>query len=242
MTAHHPLPPAILFDLDDTLISAHLHPRETWKLALETLDGRPSTLDPETLSGELHRAAKWFWSDQSRHKEGRMDIRAARRRIILRAFEAQGHREGPVVDALADHFTEIRWRQTALYPDAVETLETLRARGVALGLITNGTQAEQREKIERFELERHFDHVQIEGEMGFGKPEELAYAHALESLGHPVADTWIIGDNLEWEVVVPQRLGFHAIWRDPLGRGLPRDTAAKPDRIVTRLAELIEDT
>ena len=33
------LPTAILFDLDDTLISAHLHPRKAWTKALQTLDG-----------------------------------------------------------------------------------------------------------------------------------------------------------------------------------------------------------
>ena len=52
---------------------------------------------------------------------------------------------------------------------------------------------------------------------------------------------WIVGDNLDWEVVVPQRLGFHAIWRDPVGRGLPPGTTCKPDRIITRLGELLEE-
>ena len=110
-----------------------------------------------------------------------------------------------------------------------------------LGLITNGNAIEQRAKVDRFELARHFHHIQIEGEVGFGKPEERAYAQALEKLGTPVEETWIIGDNLDWEVVVPQRLGFYSIWRDPIGKGLPDGSEAKPDRIVTRLAELLED-
>ncbi len=76
--------------------------------------------------------------------------------------------------------------------------------------------------------------------MGFGKPEERAYAHALEGLGTSPAETWIVGDNIDWEVVVPQRLGFHAIWRDPVGNGLPPGTVARPDRVITRLAELVE--
>lgn len=169
-----------------------------------------------------------------------MNIRAARSRIIAEAFARLDRRLGPEADRLSEHFTELRWQRTALYPDALETLVALRERGVRLGLITNGTKEEQRRKIDRFELEPYFDHIQIEGEMGFGKPEEQSYAHALKALGHSVEDTWIIGDNLEWEVIVPQRLGFHAIWRDPIGHGLPAGTEAKPDRIVTRLAELIE--
>lgn len=236
-----PLPTAILFDLDDTLISAHLHPRETWKRAILSLDAWPESLDVDGSAAEIHRAARWFWSDPARHKEGRMDIRLARRRILHQAFEALGHpTDDPIVEPLGERFTALRTAETALFPDALDTLVGLRQRGVRLGLITNGNAREQRSKIDRFDLEGYFDHIQIEGEMGFGKPEEQAYAHALSRLGTSVDETWIVGDNLEWEVVVPQRLGFHAIWRDPVGHGLPEDATACPDRIVSRLIELLD--
>jgi len=52
-------------------------------------------------------------------------------------------------------------------------------------------------------------------------------------------DTWMVGDNLEWEVAAPQRLGIFAIWFDAVGKGLPRDTHIKPDRIVASLSELL---
>ena len=84
----------------------------------------------------------------------------------------------------------------------------------------------------RFALEHRFDHIQIEGEHGFGKPEERAYYHAMETLGVGPHDTWMVGDNLEWEVVAPQRLGIHAIWHDGYGVGLPPDCSIRPDRII----------
>ncbi|MCR9072094.1 MAG: HAD family hydrolase [Alphaproteobacteria bacterium] len=236
------LPAAILFDLDDTLISAHLHPREAWTNALRTLDGGlPDTPSVEKAAVEIHDAARWFWSDPERHRIGRLDILTARKTILTKAFAKIGWTaDADLVDRIGRHFTEQRRRDTKLFPDAVETLEGLIDRGVRLGLITNGNAIEQRAKVERFDLARHFIHVQIEGEVGFGKPEERAYAHALDKLGTTVEETWIIGDNLDWEVVVPQRLGFYAIWRDPIGNGLPAGTHAKPDRIVTRLAELLD--
>lgn len=169
-----------------------------------------------------------------------MDIRRARRRILERALGTRDGLAPNLLDALSDHFTEQRTRDTRLFPDAIETLEGLNERGVRLALITNGSAIEQTAKVERFDLRRHFVHVQIEGEVGFGKPEERAYAHALDRLGTRVEETWIVGDNLEWEVTVPQRLGFHAIWRDPVGRGLPKDSTVRPDRIITRLTELLE--
>jgi len=42
----------------------------------------------------------------------------------------------------------------------------------------------------------------------------------------------MIGDNLEWEVEVPQRLGIYAIWIDVHGEGLPAGSSVKPDRII----------
>ena len=49
----------------------------------------------------------------------------------------------------------------------------------------------------------------------------------------------MVGDNLEWEVVSPQRLGIHAIWHDGYGVGLPADSPIRPDRIIRRLSELL---
>ena len=235
------LPTAILFDLDDTLISAHLHPRKAWTKALQTVGGLPGDPTAEEAAVAIHTSAKWYWSDAERHRIGRLDILTARKTILTRAFTEIGWaQDDDFIDRLGRHFTEQRTNDTKLFPDAVETLDGLAQRGVRLGLITNGNAIEQRAKVDRFELARHFHHIQIEGEVGFGKPEEQAYAHALEKLGTSVEETWIIGDNLDWEVIVPQRLGFYAIWRDPIGKGLPEGNEAKPDRIVTRLAELLD--
>jgi putative hydrolase of the HAD superfamily len=49
----------------------------------------------------------------------------------------------------------------------------------------------------------------------------------------------MIGDNLEWEIEVPQRLGLYAIWMDAHGEGLPAGTSVKPDRIIRSLTELL---
>ena len=108
-----------------------------------------------------------------------------------------------------------------------------------LALVTNGQSDTQRAKVERFDLARRFDHIQIEGEHGFGKPEARAYTHAMRALGVEAHETWMVGDNLEWEVVAPQRLGIFAIWHDHLGDGLPEGSTIKPDRIIRSITELL---
>ena len=127
-----------------------------------------------------------------------------------------------------------------MFPGAHETLDRLKELGVKLALVTNGAAEAQRAKVVRFALEHRFDHIQIEGEHGFGKPEEQAYIHALAALGVEAHETWMIGDNLEWEVVAPQRLGIFAIWYDGYGVGLPSGSPIRPDRIIRALPELLE--
>ena len=103
-----------------------------------------------------------------------------------------------------------------------------------------GHQPHKEKKINKFDLENHFDHIQIEGEAGIGKPELEAYKKALTALEVKASETWMVGDNLEWEVIAPQKLGIFAIWRDPQGDGtLPKNTTAKPDMIITKLSELV---
>ena len=49
----------------------------------------------------------------------------------------------------------------------------------------------------------------------------------------------MVGDNLEWEVAAPQRLGMFGVWHDHLKVGLPADSPHKPDRIIQSLPEIL---
>ena len=238
------LPRAILFDLDDTLLSAYGRPAEAWAAVAREMAEVIAPLAPDVAAAAIAAFAQDFWSDPDRHREHRLDLARSRRRIVAGALARLAEGGGPslaeaVAHRLADRFTAYRDEQMSLFPGAVETLEALRAQGVRLALITNGAGHSQRAKIVRFELERHFDHIQIEGEHGFGKPEERAYRHALASLDVGAHETWIVGDNLEWEVAAPQALGIFSIWYDPFGDGLPEGGDIVPDRIIRTLPDLL---
>lgn len=239
-----PLPRAILFDLDDTLISLGRRPQLLAEVAEEfAADLTPP--GPARLAEEMENAFRVFWADAERHRIGRMDLAAARLGIVTEVF-ADLRRQAPgltleAARAFAARFDAYREEQIRFFPGALEAIDELKRRGVKLALVTNGAGAVQRQKIERFDLAHRFDHIQIEGEAGFGKPEEMAYLHAMSALGVTAAETWMVGDNLEWEVAAPQRLGIYAIWHDHLGEGLPKDSSIVPDRIVLSIAELTAD-
>jgi putative hydrolase of the HAD superfamily len=237
------LPRGILFDLDDTILSAYGRPDIAWRKVTEEFAAQISPISPADLAARITAEARGFWDDAARHKEWRAKLYDARREIVRRALAGVRPNvefSSEIKHAIADRFTRLRDEEMTLFPGAGETLDTLKELGVRLALITNGTGEAQRAKIARFTLEHRFDHIQIEGEHGFGKPEERAYRHALSALALEPRDVWMVGDNLEWEVAAPQRLGIFAIWHDAYSQGLPPDSTIRPDRIITRLPELLE--
>lgn len=241
------LPRAILFDLDDTIISAYARPEAAWLVVVDEFADRLGPLQPVAVTEAVLTESWISWEDPAWHQRWRMRLNEARRGIVLRAFRRLAAGGAPVPDdevavALADRFSAYRQEQMHLFPRAHEVIDAWKALGVRLALVTNGAAEVQRAKIARFDLAHRFDHIQIEGEHDFGKPDERAYRHAVAALDVDPQQTWMVGDNLEWEVAAPQRLGIFAIWHDVLGEGLPAGSTIRPDRIIRSFAELMPPT
>src|SRR5262249_26228767 len=129
-----------------------------------------------------------------------------------------------------------------LFPGVVTALDILQARGVPMALVTNGDATHQRRKIAQHDLARFFDVIVIEGEMGVGKPEEIVYRYALSHLRVKADEAWMVGDNREWDVQAPQRLGLRGVWVDGPGQGLPQSCDLVPHRIIRIFPELLEQS
>ncbi len=237
------LPRAMLIDMDDTILSAYGRPEIAWHIVATEFADELAPHTPQAVATAILASARSFWSAAA--AEWRMKLIQARQEVVKGGF-ATLTSHGPALPTelairIADRFTAYREEQMFVFPGAHEAIDEFKARGVKLALVTNGAADQQRAKIERFALAHRFDHIQIEGEHGFGKPEERAYLHAMERLGFGPEDTWMIGDNLEWEIEAPQRLGIYAIWIDVHGDGLPAGSTVKPDRIIRSLTELVPD-
>jgi putative hydrolase of the HAD superfamily len=235
------LPRAMLIDMDDTILSAYGRPEIAWNHIAAEFADEFGPLSSQRVAIAVLTSARSFWS--AAEAEWRLKLEEARRIVVRDAFTALaagGHTlPAELATRIADRFTRYREEEMFIFPGAHDAIDAFKALGIKLALVTNGAADTQRAKVERFELSHRFDHIQIEGEHGFGKPEERAYLHAMDALGVTAEDTWMIGDNLEWEVEVPQKLGIYAIWMDVHGDGLPPGSTVKPDRIIRSLGELL---
>ena len=234
------LPKAVLLDLDDTILDDSGNAKGCWRDACFDHQSELGSVDPAALHEAIERNRAWFWGDPERHREGRLNMDAARQKIVRMALGDLGVDASSLPARIAEAYGSRRDQGIRPLADAIETVRWLRESGCRLALLTNGNGAGQRGKIDRFELAGLFDTILIEGELGFGKPDPRVYKLALEALVIDPSETWMIGDNLEWDVAGPQRLGIFGIWVDHRGTGLPAGHAVRPDRIVRGLSELRE--
>ena len=235
------LPRAMLIDMDDTILSAYGRPEIAWNHIAAEFADELAPLPPPAVATAVLAFARNFWS--TAEPAWRLKLGEARRVTVQGGFDAlaaAGHAQLPADLAIriADRFTEYREEEMFVFPGAHDAIDALRALGIKLALVTNGAADTQRAKVERFELAHRFHHIQIEGEHGFGKPEEKAYRHAMAALGVGPEDTWMVGDNLEWEIVAPHGSVFTRSGTTVTASGYP----ATPDPArphFRRLSELL---
>jgi putative hydrolase of the HAD superfamily len=228
----------VLFDLDDTLLDYSGGVEESWARAVHAgcADGR---VDPHALITALVSSRRWLWEDPARHRQERVNMPRAWRRIVAHALDSLGAANDELAEAIAGHFSVDRRQVMRLFPEARAILECLRERGIPLGLVTNGDAIQQRYKIERHDLARYFDVMVIEGEFGAGKPDEAVYRHALDVLRAKPGDTCMVGDNLAFDVEGARRVGIAGIWVDRNRTGLPADSTVRPDHVIASLTDLL---
>jgi HAD superfamily hydrolase (TIGR01509 family) len=232
------LPAGILIDLDDTTLDDSGCVEGCWIDACAEAGLRIPGLDIETLRTEVRTRGDAWWSDASRHQRGRLDLRAASREIVREVFDLMGYDVALAAD-VANHYRDLREERVRPFEGAIETLDALRAQGVRLGLTTNGGGPAQRQKIDRFQLAQHFEHIVIEGELGCGKPDPRVFETLLRALRVEPHEAWAVGDNIEVDVYGAMDVGIHGIWVDASGRGLPAEATRLPDRVIASLSELV---
>ncbi|ASE39284.1 Phosphoglycolate phosphatase [Brevundimonas sp. NIBR10] len=220
---------AVVIDLDDTLLSAYRRPDLAWRSVCQVYQTELGDLAPDVAARALTEAGRAFWSDPDSHAVGRADPKQARRVIAAKAFEALRRDSSPTVspeiaERIADAFSLHRDRQMRLEPKADAVLVQLRDAGYRLALLTNGAGPLQRAKIERFGLASRFHHIQIEGEVGVGKPDPGAFRRVFAALNVDPPEVCVVGDSLEWDIRPAKALGCFTILYDPeagqaVGRG-----------------------
>ncbi|AWD22998.1 HAD family hydrolase [Fuscovulum blasticum] len=236
-------PVAVVFDLDDTLLTAYRTPERTWAAIIaEHADALGEHDSRWVTANVLNRVLEFLSRDEGR-KMWRLEGDATRRQVVRSAFHRLNLARPPGseplhgvdADRIADRFETFLEETIRLKPGARDMLDQLTGQGLRLALLTNGSGPRQRDKITRFDLEKYFQIIRIEEEVGVGKPEAAAYSGLLADLGLPPARAWMVGDDPVWDVTAAAEAGMTAIFysEDPLA-----PTPAKAAARISTLEDL----
>jgi len=228
---------ALLLDLDDTILDNRAGLDTALREFSQWLAGRLGGAPPAVVQAQLRASSEWFWSDDERHRWGRLDMPGSRRAFLTHAIGAIDVPAPDLIVEATDRYCALRDACLVPFAGALEALAKLRERAPALGLVTNGAAAPQRAKIERFDLARYFDVIVVEGEAGFGKPDRRVFERALAAVGVTPERALMAGDNYECDVLGSLGAGLHAVWID---RERVAQTPIVPPRPHGRLASFVE--
>jgi putative hydrolase of the HAD superfamily len=197
---------AVIFDLDDTLFdhsSSVVATLQTW---IPHLGGTPTDeLVAQWFVVERRNFDLWLAGTVSHQ-----DQRRGRLRDFLPLIDHPVPASNEELDELFAGFLERYQQSWAAFPDAEPALKLAKSNGWRIGVLTNGSTLQQNAKLAGIGLAGYVDVVSTSEGLGFSKPASQAYHLTCEALGVDPAETLMIGDNLELDVLGARAAGLTA--------------------------------
>ncbi|QJC51622.1 HAD family hydrolase [Paenibacillus albicereus] len=106
-----------------------------------------------------------------------------------------------------------------------------------LGIVTNGTDAIQRGKLERTGLARWFGSVVVSESAGYRKPQRELFALALRELGVQPEQALFVGDHPLNDIQGAYFSGMKTVWLKR-SQAWPDEAAVLPDAVISEMAQL----
>ena len=220
----------ILFDLDITLADHSTGWAEIWPEVADRLAARYPGFDPDDFERRSFAIVEKHYELVLR---GEVDHETYRRRHLAELLEPWGELD----DETFAFYADARDRALAalrLYNGALETLRELRARGIKVGVLTNGPSELQRSKLRTLGLEDELDAVAISGEIGAAKPDRAAFEAAVRMLGCEPREVAMVGDHIANDVAGALAAGLGAaVWVERYPGELPEGA-----HLASELAEV----
>ncbi|WP_412036271.1 HAD family hydrolase [Bacillus pacificus] len=172
---------AVIFDLDDTLISERRYIESGYKHI------------SKLLSEKLQK-------DEQKLYQLLMDLfNENTRNVFNRLFDTFGvsYTQNEIMELVEEYRNHTPIIQ--FFEDVLPCLKNLRARGIKVGIITDGYANGQRQKLKVLKAVNYFDEIIVTDELGrrYWKPHSKAFEIMKEKLDVKFDEMLYIGDNPE---------------------------------------------
>lgn len=187
---------AVVFDLDDTLISEREYVLSGFNVVSKEISYRYN-LDSSIVFKKMQE----LFNESSKEVFNR----------ILEFFNVDYTKEEIIdlINIYRNHKPEIEF-----YDDVIPTLKELKDKGIKVGIITDGYKETQRRKLDVLKCNELFDEIIITDELGreFWKPHEKPYKMMAEKLGVELNEIAYIGDNVAKDFITANKINICTIY------------------------------
>lgn len=245
----------VLFDMDNTLIdwsgvtgpwgeTERRHLQRVYNFVAEA--GRPLNTSFSSFYSAYRERNAQAWA------QARTNLRAPKMVELLESMLIHFGFQPDEKISIRDILGAYSWtgaEGVVVFPDVPDALEQITRQGIKVGIVTNASQPMwlRDHELEHYDLLRFFPHQPSRisaADVGYLKPHQQIFTHALEQLGTKPEETLFVGDNPVADIAGAQAAGMRAVLRvihpaPPLISGL-----IVPDAAInsfTELLPLIED-
>jgi putative hydrolase of the HAD superfamily len=206
----------LFFDLDHTLWDFETNAHETLRQLYHDYDlGRHGTFSFEQFNSRYSEVNHALWRLYQANKVTQQQLRETR---FVRTLTKLGVAEADIPVDISARFTDILPQKSAVFPHTHEVLGYLRDKGYVLHLITNGFEDVQHIKLASSKLTDYFQEIITSEASGCLKPDPRMFAHALAKAGATAAESLMVGDNLECDVLGAYNAGIDQVYFNPAKR------------------------
>lgn len=189
--------------------------RRTYRAALKRVFydylPRPYYLHRDLFRDVLHRMAEEFGTQLDE-------------KLLERYRAAQRHR---------------RERDFVLRDGVPETLQTLRERGLHLGIVSNVDDDQFTHMLDLSQVAHYFDSLLSSQQAQSCKPDPAIFNEALRRAGCVPEEALFVGDSLHQDIAGANRVGLRSVLIWSREDQEPPDRAPKPQHVIRRIPELL---
>ena len=202
----------IFFDLDHTLWDFEKNANETLRTLFDRHNfARFNTFKVEEFISVYSNINHALWRLYQSNKITQLQLRDVR---FVRTLTRLGVSENDIPATISAEFTSILPLKSAVFPYTHEVLDYLKP-NYRIHLITNGFNDIQGIKLASSNLTHYFEEIITSEHSGHLKPDPRMFRHALERTGATAAESLMIGDNLECDVLGAYNAGIDQVYFNP---------------------------
>jgi len=225
---------AVLFDIDDTLFSTTEFSSGARRDAVEAMRRHGLRIPADELLRELNEAIAEFGSNFEHHFE-KLLLRLPRERV-------KGVNWSLAIAAAIVAYHDAKFTRLKPFDDVLPALERLSRSDLLLGVVTDGLEMKQAEKLIRLRVASYFPPraIFISDRIGISKPNPKLFQKACEALEVPPGQALYVGDHPVKDIDGSNGAGMISVLVNRQGRHAGVTGATKPAHTVQDFGGLLK--